>query len=168
LHQRSEYISGYHAMLDQMTGATVPGSEIITEIYVPRAALPGFMADAADALRDGDPTPVYGTIRLVERDDESVLTWAREPWACIIFNLHTVHDAAGMASSSEAFLLLIDIAQRHGGSYYLTYHRLASPAQLEACHPRFREFVAAKSQFDPNERFTSDWYRHYGPSFSGR
>lgn len=165
LHQRSEYIAGYHAMLDKMTGATAPGSEIITEIYVPRSALPAFMADAANALRDGDPTVVYGTIRLVERDDESLLAWAREPWACIIFNLHTVHDAAGMASSEEAFLLLIELARVHGGSYYLTYHRFASPEQLEACHPSFRAFVAAKSRMDPAERFSSDWYRAYRPSF---
>lgn len=161
LHQRSEYIGGYHAALDRATGATVPGSEIITEIHVPRAALAAFMTDAADALRDGDPVVVYGTIRLVERDEESVLTWAREPWACIIFNLHTPHTEAGLASSEEVFRLLIDLARARGGSYYLTYHRFASAEQLEACHPRFREFLAAKHRLDPDDRFTSDWYRHY-------
>jgi FAD/FMN-containing dehydrogenase len=161
LHQRSEYIAGYHAALDSYLGATVPGSEIITELYVPRSRLAAFMADAVEALRDGDPLVVYGTIRLVERDEEAVLAWAREPWACIIFNLHTPHDAAGLASSAEAFGLLIDIARAHGGSFYLTYHRFASIEQVEACHPRFREFVAAKRRLDPDERFTSDWYRHY-------
>ncbi|MFL5716145.1 MAG: FAD-binding oxidoreductase [Chloroflexota bacterium] len=161
LHQRSEYIAGYHAMLDTYLGATVPGSEIITELYVPRERLAAFMVDAVEALRDGDPLVVYGTIRLVERDDEAVLAWAREPWACIIFNLHTPHDDAGLASSAEAFGLLIDIAHAHGGSFYLTYHRFASLAQVEAGHPRFREFIAAKRRLDPDERFTSDWYRHY-------
>lgn len=166
LHQRSEYIPGYHAALDKLTGATTPGSEIITELYVPRSSLAAFMTEAADALRDGDPTVVYGTIRLVERDDEAVLTWARESWACVIFNLHTVHDDAGMASSAEAFLLLIDLARAHGGSYYLTYHRFASEAQLEACHPRFHEFLAEKHRLDPDDRFTSDWYRHYRGAFA--
>ena len=161
LHQRSEYIAGYHTTLDTYLGATVPGSEIITELYVPRARLAAFMADAVEALRDGDPLVVYGTIRLVERDEEAVLAWAREPWACIIFNLHTPHDTAGLASSAEAFRSLIDIAHAHGGSFYLTYHRFASLGQVEACHPRFREFVAAKRRIDPDERFTSDWYRHY-------
>lgn len=166
LHQRSEYIAGYHQRLDVATGAATPGSEIITEIYVPRSALAAFMVDAAGALRDGDPTVVYGTIRLVERDDESILTWAREAWACVIFNLHTVHNEYGMASSAEAFGMLIDLARMHGGSYYLTYHRFASPAQLEACHPRFREFLAEKRRYDPEDRFTSDWYRHYSAAFT--
>ncbi len=103
LHQRSEYVGGYHTLLDRATGAVTPGSEIITELYVPRPALAAFMAEAADSLRDGDPPVVYGTIRLVERDDEALLTWAREPWACIIFNLHTVHDDEGLAKSADAF-----------------------------------------------------------------
>ena len=161
LHQRSEYLAGYHATLDRATRATTAGSEIITEIYVPRSALLAFMGDAAEALRDGHPPVVYGTIRLVERDEEAVLAWAREPWACIIFNLHTTHDETGMAGSAYAFMTLIDLARAHNGSYYLTYHRFATPDQLLACHPRFREFLAAKRRLDPDERFASDWYRHY-------
>lgn len=34
-----------------------------------------------------------GTIRLIERDDETFLAWARQPYACVIFNLHVVHTA---------------------------------------------------------------------------
>ena len=159
LHQRSEYIGTYHAALDRAMGATTRGTEIITEIYVPRPALAAFLRDAADALRGGDPPVVYGTIRLVERDTEAVLTWAREPWACIIFNLHTVHDPAGIGRSAEAFRRLIDLGIAHGGSYYLTYHRFARPDQLVRCHPRIREFLAAKDAFDPDGRFGSDWSR---------
>ena len=160
LHQRSEYIGTYHQALDRAMGATTPGTEIITEIYVPRPALAAFLAEAATVLRDGDPPLVYGTIRLVERDDEAVLTWARASWACIIFNLHTIHDPAGIASSAEAFRGLIDLAMAHGGSYYLTYHRFARRDQLLACHPRIVEAFAAKERLDPTGRFQSDWYRH--------
>ena len=160
LHQRSEYVGSYHRTLDQALGETTPGTEIITEIYVPRVSLAPFLKDAATALRDGDPPLVYGTIRLVEQDDEAVLTWARQPWACIIFNLHTRHDDAGVANSAEAFRDLIDIAMRHGGSYYLTYHRFARRDQLLACHPRLPEFFEAKDGVDPRGRFQSDWYRH--------
>ena len=108
----------------------------------------------------GDPPLVYGTIRLVERDDEAVLTWAREAWACVIFNLHTEHDPVGMERSVEAFRTLIDLGIRHGGSYYLTYHRFARRDQLLRCHPRLPEFLAEKDRLDPEGRFQSDWYRH--------
>ena len=160
LHQRSEYVGGYHRLLDPAIRASVPGSDIITEIYVPRDRLTAFMADAAAAFREGAAPIVYGTIRLVEPDDETVLAWAREPWACVIFNLHADHDEAGLAEAVTEFRRLIDLGIAHGGSYYLTYHRFADRRQLEACHPRFGEFLEAKARLDPALRFQSDWYRH--------
>ena len=51
------------------------------------------------------------------------------------------------------------------GSYFLTYHRWATPEQLERCYPRTREFFAAKDRLDPQGIFTSDWHRHYAPHF---
>lgn len=160
LHQRSEYVGGYHALLDRFTGETTPGSDIITEIYVPRPPLEAYMTSIAEEFRDGEPRIVYGTIRLVERDTESVLAWAREPWACIIFNLHARHDERGLAEAAKGFRHLIDLALAVGGSYYLTYHRYATRAQLVAAHPRIDEFLAAKARLDPDGRFQSDWYRH--------
>ncbi len=52
-----------------------------------------------------------------------------------------------------------------GGSYYLTYHRWATRAQIEACHPRFVEFLQLKRHHDPEELFQSDWYRHHRELF---
>ena len=36
LHQMADYHDGYHRALDARLGATAPGSEMITELYVPR------------------------------------------------------------------------------------------------------------------------------------
>jgi hypothetical protein len=63
--------------------------------------------------------------------------------------------------AGEAFRRLIDMAIARGGSYFLTYHRWARRDQVEACYPEFREFLAAKRERDPEERFQSDWYRHH-------
>jgi hypothetical protein len=32
---------------------------------------------------------------------------------------------------------------------------------VEACHPRFHEFLARKRAHDPDEIFSSDWYVHH-------
>jgi hypothetical protein len=103
---------------------------------------------------------IYGTIRLIERDVESALPWAREPYACVIFNLHVDHQPAAIADAKSAFIRLIDHAIAHRGSYYLTYHRFARTDQLLTCHPQLREWLASKRQMDPAELFQSDWYRH--------
>ena len=160
-HQLADYIDGYHAHIDRATGAAVKGSEMISELYVRRSDLPAFMATVRDDARLNDVNIIYGTIRLIERDDESVLAWAREPWACVVFNLHVDHSPAGIEKAQRDFRRLIDRAADFGGSYYLTYHRWATRVQVERCHPRMREFLELKRAYDPRGVFSSDWYEHH-------
>ena len=159
------YVDNYHEDLDRKLGATVKATEMITEIYVPRQSLANFMEAARVELRKQNANVIYGTVRLIERDDESFLRWAREPYACVIFNLHVTHDRAGLENAANAFRGLIDLGISFGGSYYLTYHRFAAKGQVETCYPRFREFLAMKLKYDPTEVFQSDWYRHYKGMF---
>jgi FAD/FMN-containing dehydrogenase len=160
-HQLASYIDGYHDILDRQLGSTVKGTEMISELFVPREALPAFVAAVRDDVRKNDVNVIYGTIRLIERDDESVLAWASEPWACVVVNLHVDHCAAGLRRAEADFRRLIDRAAELGGSYYLTYHRWATREQIERCHPRMREFLRLKHAHDPHDIFTSDWYEHH-------
>lgn len=157
-HQMSRYVDGYHRGIDQYLGCR--GSEMITELYVPRARLADFMRACAFEFRTHGTDVVYGTVRLIRRDDETFLAWARQDYACVIFNLHVGHTPAGIDAAAAAFRRLIDRAAERGGSYYLTYHRFATRAQVEACHPRFRAFLRLKAAWDPDGLFQSDWYRH--------
>jgi FAD/FMN-containing dehydrogenase len=160
-HQLADYEDGYHDRLDVVLGRPVKGTEMISELYVPREHLADFMSDAAAALRHHRADVIYGTIRLVEQDHESFLAWAREPWACVIFNLHTDHTVDGIERSTRAFRSLIDLAADRGGTYFLTYHRWATRSQVERCHPRLSKLLQLKLQHDPGGLFQSDWYRHH-------
>jgi FAD/FMN-containing dehydrogenase len=165
-HQLSYYLDDYHAGLDDAGGAAHKASEMITEIYVPRTSLERFLRDTRLALRRHGDNLIYGTVRLVECDPESYLAWARQPWACIVFNLHVEHTPEGRARAAASFQRLIDLGIRYGGSYYLTYHRWARRDQVDTCHPRFRSFLELKRRFDTGELFQSDWYRHYTRMFA--
>lgn len=167
-HQMSTYLDDYHVRLDKQLGVTDRATEMITEIYVPRPALPSFMAEVATTFRKNGVPIVYGTVRLIEQDDESVLAWAKQPYACIIFNLHVTHTVQGIERSAQAFRDLIDMATKRGGRYYLTYHRHARRDQVEACYPQLPEFLKLKRKYDPQERFQSEWYRHYKQMFAER
>jgi FAD/FMN-containing dehydrogenase len=160
-HQMSTYLDDYHARLDKQFGVKDRATEMITEIYVPRPALPSFMAEVAGAFRKNGVPIVYGTVRLIDQDDESFLAWAKQPYACIIFNLHVVHTPDGIERAGQAFRDLIDMGVKRGGRYYLTYHRHARRDQVEACYPQLPEFLRLKRRYDPDERFQSEWYRHY-------
>jgi hypothetical protein len=163
----ASYVDDYHVDLSRALGARHKATEMNTEIYVPRPQLRAFLDEARVMLRERRANLIYGTVRLIERDNESFLTWARERWACVIFNLHVDHTTSGIASAADAFRDLIDLGIAHGGSYYLTYHRWARRDQVERCYPRMHEFLAHKRAHDPEERFQSDWYRHMIRTLAG-
>jgi len=164
LHQLTPYPDNYHVEIDRAMH-TAPASEMITEIYVPRETLTIFLNQVRQDFRQNQVNLFYGTVRFIEPDAESFLAWAKKPYACIIFNLHTAHDAVSLAKTENDFRRLIDRAIALDGSYYLTYHRWATRDQVERCYPRFKEFLAQKKKFDPDERFQSDWYRHFKRMF---
>jgi len=159
--QRGDYVAEYHRAIDAASTSGQRGSEMLSELYVPRATLPDFLEEVARILRADRADLVYGVVRLIERDDETFLAWAAQPYACVILNLHTQHDAAAIARSRATFRRLLDAAIQRGGSYYLTYHRAARFDQTERCYPQFRAFLSEKRRLDPRETLDSDWYRHY-------
>ena len=166
LHQLGTYVDRYHEEVDRRLQAAAPSSEIITEVYVPRETLSPFLRDVRADFRAHEVPLIYGTIRLIERDDESFLAWAKASYACVIFNLHTVHTPSGIERSAQDFRRLIDLAIRYDGSYYLTYHRFATREQVVRCYPQFPAWLRLKRRYDPEERFQSDWYRHYQAMFA--
>ena len=165
-HQLGVYVDDYHAALDRQLGAAVPATEVITEVYARRSELARFLTAARRELPATGANVIYGTVRLIETDTETFLPWARDRYACVIFNLHVEHSPDGVARSADQFRRLIDLALAHGGGYFLTYHRHATRAQVQAAYPRFPEFLGLKRRWDPDERFQSEWYRHYRAMFA--
>lgn len=160
-HQLSYYFADYHDYVNQAMPGKAAGSLMITEVYVPRDDITEFIERIrADALEDHFNI-VYGTLRLIKKDEESFLAWAKEDYACIIFNLRVEHTPEGLTKAEHDFQRIIDRALELGGSYFLTYHRWARKDQVLAAYPQFPEFLRLKLKYDPAERFQSEWYRHY-------
>lgn len=165
-HQLSFYADGYIEYLEKVEPDYPKGSLMITEVYVPRDRLNDLVFKIIDDVREHQVNVIYGTMRLIERDDESFLAWAKQDYACVIFNLRVEHDANGIAKAQEDFRRLIDRALEMDGSYFLTYHRWARKDQVLKAYPQFPEFLELKLKYDPRERFQSEWYRHYKAMFS--
>ncbi len=107
--QLATYIPEYAEFLAQRRGVVGGGSGgggsgggadeslMITELDVPPGQLTEFMARARALLRSLGVDDLYGTIRAIQRDTTTMLPWASEDYACVIFNLRAVHTAAGLA-----------------------------------------------------------------------
>jgi hypothetical protein len=72
-HQLSIYPDNYHREIDRKLHAPYPATEIITEINVPRSVLKGLFDEVRDDFRKNEVELIYGTVRIIERDDESFL-----------------------------------------------------------------------------------------------
>jgi FAD/FMN-containing dehydrogenase len=169
--QLSTYIPSYSDYLAKhgaVVAAAMHESLVIGEHYVPTDQLLAFMDMARTILREHACEVIYGTLRAIQTDTTSYLAWASQPFVCVIFNLRTAHTAAGIARTTGCFRALTDASSQLGGSFFLTYHRFASAAQVERAYPKIRTFFALKRQYDPDELFQSDWYLHYKDAFADR
>jgi FAD/FMN-containing dehydrogenase len=137
------------------------GTEMITEVYIRHDNLLPFFERIRQDLQEREADITYGTIRFIEADHETFLPWAREKSVCVVCNLHVRHTPAGIAKAQADFRQILDRAIEFGGSFYLTYHRWATPQQVAACYPQIRDFFRLKKKYDPSERLQSDWYRQY-------
>ncbi len=164
-HQMSVYVDDYHGKLDE---GGIKASEMISEIYVPRAKLKTLFDQLREDFRKNNTHVVYGTVRLIEKDNESFLAWAKQSYAATVFNFHVEHTPKGIEKAKGQFQHIIDRALEHGGSYFLTYHRWARKDQVLKAYPQMPEFLRLKRKYDPEERFQSDWYRHYREMFKDK
>jgi hypothetical protein len=160
-HQMNAYPEDYHRVLDKRLQAENRASEAMTEILCERGSLGRFMAEVREYLRRANTGVLFGSVRLVEHDNETFLAWARKPYACVTFNLHVEHSIGGVIRGGDVLRRLIDFGLRHGGGYHPTYNRYALRRQVDACLPQMPEFLKLKLKYDPEEVFQSEWYRHY-------
>ena len=161
-HQMGVYVDDYHKSFDN----GVKASEMISEIYVPRDKLKKLFDQLRVDFRKNETNVVYGTVRLIEKDNESFLAWAKQSYAATVFNFHVDHTPVGIEKAKMQFQHIIDRALEHEGSYFLTYHRWARKDQVLKAYPQMPKFLELKRKYDPEERFQSDWYRHYKEMFN--
>ena len=158
-HQFSPYLPDAGDRMAQHLGWTTFASLMISELYVPQDRFEQFMSSARRAVLETGANVVYGTVRLIKAEDETVLRWAKQDYACIIFNLLVQHSPEGIDRARDQFRALIDCALDEGGCYYLTYHRWARKDQALKAYPELPRFLELKDKYDPNGLFDSDWFR---------
>ncbi|MEM6562713.1 MAG: FAD-binding oxidoreductase, partial [Planctomycetota bacterium] len=62
--QAATYVAGYHQHVDAATDAPA-GSEVLSEVFVPRERLAEFLAAMGEVIRRFDADIIYGNVRLI-------------------------------------------------------------------------------------------------------
>jgi FAD/FMN-containing dehydrogenase len=163
--QSNFYMPNYHSRMGESAAHSVAASEVLSEFYVPVPQLENFLAKAREYFLLHNVDVIFSTVRFIQRDDETFLPWARQQYACVIFNFHTIHSVAEINKTMDAYSYLIDRAIDADGSFYLTYQHVANKQQLLTCYPQFENFLKLKLKYDPTAVFQSDWYRWHRRMF---
>jgi len=163
--QMAHYPENYHRDIDRRVSGR--GTDILTVIYCTRENLEAFLAEVRVYDLRARTDLIAASVRLIEADTETYLPWARQPYACVTFNVHVDRTSSSFIRVSDALRAMIDIGLKYGGSYSLAYHRYAIRRQIDTCYPRFADFLRLKKRHDPTEIFQSDWYRAYKRLYFG-
>jgi FAD/FMN-containing dehydrogenase len=155
-----------HAALGRLLGREAGGSDVITEVFVPRGAFAGFLDHVRADFRRSRPALIRATVRTVAPETETRLPWAREPWTCVAFRLHVQRHAGAVGRAADDVRRVIDRALEASGTFYLAHHRWAVKEQLLAAYPALPAFLKAKRNADPHDVFVSEWYRHHRTMFA--
>lgn len=128
-------------------------SKILQEYFIPIKHFNAFV-NAMKAIFTRYGVKVINiSIRHVPKNSESLLSYATED--CFAFVCYIALDNTPESHAQVGIWTreIIDAALAFQGTYYLPYHRFASPEQCIAAYPRCSEFLAVKKKYDPTGKF---------------
>jgi hypothetical protein len=147
--------------------STEGGATRRLQVLLPPEALGRFMSDARARCEEWR-TAIDGVeVRRTLAENETVLRWARMEYAEVSLRLRERLTIGGSVRMAQLHRELIDAAISHAGSFPIASTPEATRAQVEACYPELKAFLAEKRRIDPSGKLLSPWYRHYS-SLLGR
>src|ERR1044072_8580583 len=136
-------------------------TDILHEYSVPPQRFADFLAACREIIPAHRQDLLNVTLRYVEADSSSVLTYAPEARIAAVMLFVQKRTAEADDDMRAMTVKLIDRTLALGGSYYLPYRLHATRAQLRAAYPRLDEFIAAKRRYDPQLRFRNALWDRY-------
>ena len=136
-------------------------TDILHEYFVSPDRFADFVKACQDIIPSSYQELLNITLRFVDTDNESVLSYATEPRiaAVMLFSqemsMRAEDDMRRMTSA------LIERVLEIGGTYYLPYRLHATNGQFLRGYDRAREFVELKRQADPDLVFTNLMWDRY-------
>lgn len=137
-------------------------TDVIQEFFVPIPQFVAFMESMRAILRDSQTNLLGLTIRYVQPDTESLLSYAphEEALAAVLY-INEPLSSDGRARSKTLIQRLTRLGLLYRGTFYLTYARDVELEDLRRAYPNIDSFFQDKHRFDPQNRFTSRFFQLY-------
>jgi decaprenylphospho-beta-D-ribofuranose 2-oxidase len=137
-------------------------TEVLQEYFVPVENFEAYIDDLRETLIDEEKFNLLNiTIRYVEKNEEAVLSYAKEDMFSLVLLINQGTDAKSIEDTGRVVRNMIDVTLDHGGSYYLPYFGYPTKEQMAEAYPRTSEFFELKQEYDPSGRFVNIFYEEY-------
>ncbi|MGF7004605.1 FAD-binding oxidoreductase [Aminobacter sp. BE322] len=133
-------------------------TDILHEYFVPRGEFNLFLAAARRIIAAQPLALLNASVRVVHGEDVA-LPYATEPAFALVLYVNQSADEAGNQAMRALTRAMIDLTLRHRGRFFLPYQLHYTGRQLLASYPELPDFLARKRSYDPDELFTSTFYR---------
>ncbi|WP_159885194.1 FAD-binding oxidoreductase [Paenibacillus puerhi] len=162
--QQGEIISRNNAMRSESAFMVyhAPGkNDLLQEYFIPLDQFPSFVKSLRTVAQEEKLNLLNITVRYVNRDEEAVLSYAKEDMFALVCLFHAPLSDDGQLRFRKGVGRIIDSVIRHRGSYYLPYAAYPGKEQFQIVYPRHREFFLQKELLDPGRLFMNDFYDQY-------
>lgn len=133
----------------------------LQEFFLPAHRVTEFLDAGREVLRAERFQLLNTTMRFVPRNTDAFLSYATEDRVAAVVYFRQPLDEASVARTVHVMRALLDRALAVGGTYYLSYHRYATPGQLRAAYPAVDDFFRYKAKLDPEFTFRNQFWSQY-------
>lgn len=139
-------------------------TEVLQEYFVPIDQFADYIDDLRKTLFDEKDFNLLNiTIRYVEHNDESLMSYAKDDMFALVMLINQGTDNESKENTGRVIRDMINVTLDHNGSYYLPYYGYPTKTQLFEAYPRTKEFFQLKKKYDPDNRFMNLFYEEYHP-----
>jgi decaprenylphospho-beta-D-ribofuranose 2-oxidase len=136
-------------------------NDLLQEYFIPVGEFAGFVEDMKSVLQGTDLNLLNITVRYVNRDQEAVLSYAKEDMFALVCLFNTSLSDKAQSKMKQGVQQILDKVIVHRGSYYLPYTAFPSLSQFRSAYPHYAEFFNKKNGYDANHLFMNYFYEQY-------
>ena len=158
IYSRNELLNDHVSIIENKD---VFSTDLLHEYFIPEKNFMQFINDIKPILKKSDIDLLNITIRGVQQDNDSYLTYARENvfGFVLLFNQKKTDE-----QEREMKILtnqLVDIALKNEGTFYLPYRLHIDKVKMKKAYPNADKFFELKLKYDPYAIFNNKFYQHY-------
>ena len=136
-------------------------TDILHEYFVPPTRFADFLGGARRIINHNEAELLNVTLRYVEPDMLSILSYAPGPRIAAVMSFSQVKAAEADIAMRAMTEELVEHVLGLGGSFYLPYRTHARRDQLDRAYPKVASFEEAKRRYDPGRLFRNGLWSAY-------